>query len=51
MKSKLRIRRNDSLVYGVRTDKFISKEDMKLIIERKEKAEEAKRNKKNILEE
>lgn len=47
MKSKLRIRKSeDGKIYAVKTDKFITKDDVKELLEKKEQAIEQKRLKK-----
>jgi len=42
MKSKIRIRKTDNGVYAVKTDKYITKDEMKKIIEKKEQLKEQK---------
>lgn len=46
MKSKIRVRKADGGVYAVKTDKYITKDDMKKLIEKRNKIEEAKKAKK-----
>lgn len=41
MKSKIRIRKAENGVYAVKTDKYITKEEMKKIIEKKSQIGEA----------